>query len=91
MAIRVGTAPDSYRVWFPSDERQTPSTRFLNDVVAPDSAAIELGRSAPHRLQSSLSFNPEYWWFRGFEYLADKFAVDVQMLLDGWLAPTQAS
>src|SRR5215467_10077391 len=43
MAIKVGTAPDSWGVWFPSDERQTPWQRFLDEVAAADYAAVELG------------------------------------------------
>jgi len=60
MAIRVGTAPDSWGVWFPSDERQTPWTRFLDEVVAADFAAIELGPfgylpTQPERVAAELS------------------------------------
>jgi inosose dehydratase len=60
MAIRVGTAPDSWGVWFPSDERQTPWTRFLDEVVAADYAAIELGPfgylpTQPERVADELS------------------------------------
>jgi inosose dehydratase len=43
MSIHVGTAPDSWGVWFPSDERQTPWQRFLDEVAEADYAAIELG------------------------------------------------
>ena len=42
-AIRVGTAPDSWGVWFPDDSRQTPYTRFLDEVVASGYTWIELG------------------------------------------------
>lgn len=43
MAIQVGTAPDSWGVWFPSDERQVSWERFLDEVVAAEYSAIELG------------------------------------------------
>jgi inosose dehydratase len=36
MAIHVGTAPDSWGVWFASDERQTPWQRFLDEVAQAD-------------------------------------------------------
>ena len=43
MTIRVGTAPDSWDVWFPDDPRQTPYPRFLDEVVAAGYSWIELG------------------------------------------------
>jgi inosose dehydratase len=43
VTIHVGTAPDSWGVWYPSDERQTPWQRFLNEAAAADYDAIELG------------------------------------------------
>ena len=43
MSIHVGTAPDSWGVWMPSDPRQTPWQRFLDEVAMADYAAIELG------------------------------------------------
>jgi inosose dehydratase len=43
MAIRVGTAPDSWGVWYPSDERQTPWQRFLDEVAQAGYDTIELG------------------------------------------------
>jgi inosose dehydratase len=42
-AIRVGTAPDSWGVWFPDDPHQTPYTRFLDEVAASGYQWIELG------------------------------------------------
>ncbi len=33
MNVRVGTAPDSWGVWFPNDDRQPPWSRFLDEVV----------------------------------------------------------
>ena len=32
--ILVGSAPDSWGVWFPDDPAQTPYTRFLDEVAA---------------------------------------------------------
>jgi len=43
MNIRIGTAPDSWGVWFPHDDRQTPATRFLDEVVQAGYEWIELG------------------------------------------------
>lgn len=43
MAIRVGTAPDSWGVWFPVDEHQVPWRRFLDEVVQGGYDTIELG------------------------------------------------
>jgi inosose dehydratase len=42
-ALRIGTAPDSWGVWFPDDPRQTPWRRFLDEVVAAGYVWIELG------------------------------------------------
>lgn len=41
--IRVGSAPDSWGVWFPDDERQVPWRRFLDEVSRADYEWIELG------------------------------------------------
>ena len=41
--IRLGTAPDSWGVWFPDDVQQTPWNRFLDEVVESGYAWIELG------------------------------------------------
>ncbi|MGE3271724.1 MAG: sugar phosphate isomerase/epimerase family protein [Chloroflexota bacterium] len=43
MAARLGTAPDSWGVWFPHDDRQTPWQRFLDEVVQAGYTRIELG------------------------------------------------
>ena len=42
-AIRVGSAPDSWGVWFPQDPRQVPYGRFLDEVSAAGYEWIELG------------------------------------------------
>ncbi|MBJ8343872.1 sugar phosphate isomerase/epimerase [Antrihabitans sp. YC2-6] len=42
-AIRVGSAPDSWGVWFPDDPQQTPYTRFLDEVSGSGYEWIELG------------------------------------------------
>lgn len=39
----IGTAPDSWGVWFPSDPRQVPGTTFLKEVAEAGYEAIELG------------------------------------------------
>ncbi|AKS33355.1 sugar phosphate isomerase/epimerase family protein [Mycolicibacterium goodii] len=41
--ILVGSAPDSWGVWFPDDPQQTPYTRFLDEVAAAGYRWIELG------------------------------------------------
>ena len=41
--ILVGSAPDSWGVWFPEDPGQTPYTRFLDEVAASGYKWIELG------------------------------------------------
>ena len=41
--ILVGSAPDSWGVWFPEDPIQTPYTRFLDEVAASGYKWIELG------------------------------------------------
>ncbi|MBT2510638.1 TIM barrel protein [Streptomyces sp. ISL-98] len=41
--IRVGSAPDSWGVWFPEDPRQVPWERFLDEVAQAGYPWIELG------------------------------------------------
>jgi inosose dehydratase len=41
--IRLGTAPDSWGVWFADDPYQTPWPRFLDEVVQAGYECIELG------------------------------------------------
>jgi inosose dehydratase len=41
--LLVGTAPDSWGVWFPDDPLQTPWQRFLDEVVAAGYHYVELG------------------------------------------------
>ncbi|MEU0688084.1 sugar phosphate isomerase/epimerase family protein [Streptomyces uncialis] len=41
--IRIGSAPDSWGVWFPDDPRQVPWRRFLDEVRASGYEWIELG------------------------------------------------
>ena len=43
MKVTVGSAPDSWGVWFPSDPRQTPWERFLDEVAEAGYRWIELG------------------------------------------------
>ena len=45
MKVTIGTAPDSWGVWFPDDPRQTPWQRFLDEVTEAGYEWIELG---PH-------------------------------------------
>jgi len=41
--LRLGTAPDSWGVWFPQDPRQVPWQRFLDEAGEAGYAWIELG------------------------------------------------
>ena len=41
--LRLGTAPDSWGVWFPDDPRQVPWHRFLDEAAAAGYTAVELG------------------------------------------------
>ena len=41
--ITIGTAPDSWGVWFASDPEQLPAEQFLREVVEAGYEAIELG------------------------------------------------
>ncbi|MFJ1645749.1 sugar phosphate isomerase/epimerase family protein [Streptomyces sp. NPDC088258] len=55
--IRVGSAPDSWGVWFPDDPRQVPWQRFLDEVAEAGYEWIELGPygylpSDPERLRA---------------------------------------
>jgi inosose dehydratase len=43
MTVHVGTAPDSWGVWFPDNEQQPPWDRFLDEAVEAGYTAIELG------------------------------------------------
>ncbi len=41
--LRLGTAPDSWGVWFPDDPHQVPWQRFLDEVAQAGYSLIELG------------------------------------------------
>ncbi|MFD7294532.1 sugar phosphate isomerase/epimerase family protein [Streptomyces sp. NPDC059897] len=41
--IRIGSAPDSWGVWFPDDPQQVPYRRFLDEVAEAGYEWIELG------------------------------------------------
>src|SRR5262249_58163216 len=43
MNIRLGSAPDSWGVWFPSDPQQIPWQRFLDEIVEAGYEWTELG------------------------------------------------
>lgn len=45
MNIKIGSAPDSWGVWFPQDSKQTPWQRFLDEIAEAGYEWIELG---PH-------------------------------------------
>jgi len=57
--LRLGTAPDSWGVWFPDDPHQVPWQRFLDEVVEAGYEWIELGPfgylpTEPERLRDEL-------------------------------------
>ena len=41
--VIIGTAPDSWGVWFPDDPLQTPWQRFLDEAAGAGYSWIELG------------------------------------------------
>ena len=43
MQLKIGSAPDSWGVWFPRDERQIPWQRFLDEIVTAGYEWTELG------------------------------------------------
>jgi inosose dehydratase len=43
MDMKIGTAPDNWGVWFPSDPKQTPWQRFMDEVVEAGYEWIEVG------------------------------------------------
>ena len=43
MVAKLGTAPDSWGVWNPADDKQTPWHRFMDEVVTAGYVRIELG------------------------------------------------
>ncbi len=43
MNLKIGTAPDSWGVWFPEDAKQTPWERFLDEAAEAGYEWIELG------------------------------------------------
>jgi inosose dehydratase len=58
--LRIGTAPDSWGVWFPDDPRQVPWQRFLDEAQAAGYHWIELGPygylpTDPHELADELA------------------------------------
>ena len=57
--VKVGSAPDSWGVWFADDDQQTPWERFLDEVAAAGYTRIELGPygylpTDPSRLKEEL-------------------------------------
>src|SRR5262245_6466231 len=43
MQVKIGTGPDNWGVWFPSDPKQTPWERYLNEIVEAGYDLTELG------------------------------------------------
>lgn len=60
MKMHLGTAPDSWGIWFPDDPQQLPWQQFLDEVVEAGYDAIELGPfgylpTKPERLADELA------------------------------------
>ena len=43
MKVRIGSCPDSWGVWFPSDDKQIPWQRFMDEIVEAGYDGTELG------------------------------------------------
>ena len=43
MDIKIGSAPDSWGVWFPEDDKQIPPGRFLDEIAEAGYEYTELG------------------------------------------------
>ena len=43
MDVKIGSAPDNWGVWFPDDPKQTPASRFLDEIVEAGYEWTELG------------------------------------------------
>src|SRR5436305_3783833 len=56
MNVRIGSAPDSWGVWFASDPKQTPWSRYLDEVAEAGYEWTELG---PY---GYLPTDPEVLW-----------------------------
>lgn len=57
--LRIGTAPDSWGVWFPDDPQQVPWQQFLDEVADAGYEWVELGPygylpTDPHQLSDEL-------------------------------------
>ena len=57
--LHLGTAPDSWGIWFPDDPKQPHWTQFLDEVAETGFRTIELGpygylRTEPERLKDEL-------------------------------------
>ncbi len=57
--LRLGTAPDSWGVWFPDDPKQVPWHQFLDEAAAAGYTAVELGPfgylpTSPEQLRDEL-------------------------------------
>ncbi|HEX8771017.1 MAG TPA: hypothetical protein VF711_09655, partial [Acidimicrobiales bacterium] len=58
--VVIGTAPDSWGIWFAEDPNQTPADRFLDEVVQAGYEWIEIGAygylpTDPAKLRDDLS------------------------------------
>ena len=43
MNVQIGSAPDSWGVWFPEDDKQVPFDRFLDEIAEAGYEYTELG------------------------------------------------
>src|SRR5919108_29324 len=73
MNIRIGSAPDSWGVWFASDPRQTPWQRYLDEVAEAhveyeDQIEAFLEQTDPERV--FLCFDTGHHAYRGGDPIA---------------------
>ena len=65
--LRIGTAPDSWGVWFPDDPNQVPWRRFLDEVVESgyewiDSGVLATGACSPTKRYSTTLPSRQISW-----------------------------
>lgn len=80
MAIKVGTAPDSWGVWFPHDPKQVPWEQCLDEMMEAGYKSIELGPwgylpTRPAVLKEELDS-------RGLELIATTLMTDLVFIED---------
>jgi len=80
MSIRIGTAPDSWGIWFPNDPKQIPWQQCLDEMKEAGYKTLELGPwgylpTDPVQLKEELSK-------RGLELVATTLMTDIVFVQD---------